>query len=71
MKVGVPSRKDRHMLEWACKWHIQGQEASLLSGQPPYRKEPQSDGRLLRILRSHAKQFSLEENCNTPFIVGC
>ena len=26
MKVCVPSRKDSHVLEWACEWHIQDEK---------------------------------------------
>lgn len=35
MKVGIASRKDRHTLEWACEWHIQGQEAGHLTKKDP------------------------------------
>lgn len=64
--------EDRHTLEWACEWHLQGKKASYLTGQPLWRKEPKHcDGRLLRILGNDAEQFRLKENCKTPFIVGC
>lgn len=71
MRVDVPSRRVRDILEWACEWQIQGQETSYLTGQVLCRKETQSyDGRL-RNPRNDTMQFGLEETCKTPFVVGC
>lgn len=73
MKVCVPSRKDSHVLEWACEWHIQDEKkkkAGHMPGQLLCRKEPQScDGRLLRIPRNDAEKLKLEENVKTLSIV--
>lgn len=47
-------------------------QATELGRKPLRRKEPQScDGRVLSLLRNDAVKFRLEENCKTPFIVGC
>lgn len=72
MKVGIPSRKDRHMLGWPCEWHIQGPEVGHLAGQSLCRKEPQScDGKFLILVRNDAEYFRLEKSRETPFITGC
>lgn len=57
MRVDVPSRKARAILEWACEWQIQGQETSYLTGQALCRKETQSYDRRVGNTRNDIVQF--------------